>query len=91
MLKKGSSGMDEETQKQFVVTLNPESKGNCIPESFNTDISHQLFNYNITFVNSTQIQKVILHSKKILLRFGMTNSINTHPRLKISYTHNTNV
>ena len=24
----------------------------CIPESFNTNISHQLFDYKITFVNS---------------------------------------
>ena len=24
----------------------------CIPESFNTNISHQLFDYTITFVNS---------------------------------------
>ena len=24
----------------------------CIPESFNTNISHQLFEYTITFVNS---------------------------------------
>ena len=25
---------------------------NCIPENFNTNISHQLFDYTITFVNS---------------------------------------
>ena len=37
-----------------------------IPESFSTNISHQLFDYKITFVNSqheTQIPKVILLSK----------------------------
>ena len=26
----------------------------CTPESFNTNISHQLFDYTITFVNSQQ-------------------------------------
>ena len=39
----------------------------CLPESFNTNISHQLFDYKITFVNSqhesSQIPKVILCSK----------------------------
>ena len=35
---------------------------NFIPESFNTNISHQLFGYTISFVK-TQIQKVILYSK----------------------------
>ena len=40
-------------------------KNICIPESFNTNISHQLFDYTITFVNSQhqQIQKVIWYSK----------------------------
>ena len=28
------------------------NKSLCIPESFNTNISHQLFNYKITFMNS---------------------------------------
>ena len=37
----------------------------CVPESFNTNISHKLFDSKITFVNSipsarTQFQKVIL-------------------------------
>ena len=39
----------------------------CIPESFNSNISKQLFDYTITFVNSqhyrTQIHNVILYSK----------------------------
>ena len=28
------------------------NKNNCIPESFNTNISQQLFDYRLTFVNS---------------------------------------
>ena len=28
------------------------SNGFCIPKGFNTNISHQLFDYTITFVNS---------------------------------------
>ena len=38
----------------------------CILKSFNANISHQLFDYTITFVNHstrTQIQNVILYSK----------------------------
>ena len=38
----------------------------CIPESFNTNISHQVFDYKITFVNSqyeNSNSKVILYSK----------------------------
>ena len=27
----------------------------CIPESFNSSISHQLFDYTITFVNSQHL------------------------------------
>ena len=50
----------------------------CIPESFNSNISHQLFYYTITFVNSFDD------------RFGMTNSINKHERLRLLYKHNTN-
>ena len=41
-----------------------------MPESFNTNISHQLFDYKITSVNSqhytTQLKKVILYSKLVL-------------------------
>ena len=36
----------------------------CIPESFNTNISHQLFKYTITFVN---IQRENTNSKGDLL------------------------
>ena len=49
-------------KKYFLV----KTKIFCIPESFNTNISHQVFDYLITFVNSssrTPIQKVILFSK----------------------------
>ena len=39
----------------------------CLPESFNTNISHQLLDYTISIGNSqhnrTQIQNVILYSK----------------------------
>ena len=38
----------------------------CIPESFNTNIEHQLFDYKITFVNSkheNMISKGNLYSK----------------------------
>ena len=45
--------------------------GICIPESFNANISHQLFDYTIIFVNS-QYQntnaKGDLHSKTVLKR-----------------------
>ena len=58
-------------------------------QSFNTNISHQLFDYKITlWINNTrtQIQKMILYSKPgfrcSFKRF--LNPINTH------YTHNTN-
>ena len=43
----------------------------CIPENYNTNISHQLFDYTLTFLNSkhrTQIQKVILYSKTGFIR-----------------------
>ena len=48
------------TPQQFLSILN---KFFCLPESFNTNISHQLFDYTITFCTRTQIQKVILNSK----------------------------
>ena len=41
----------------------------CIPESFNTNILHQLFDYKITFVihsRRTQIPKLVLYSKPVL-------------------------
>ena len=33
------------------VVMQPVFNKFCIPESFNTNISHQLFDYLITFVN----------------------------------------
>ena len=74
----------------------------CIPEYFNANISHQLFFYKITFENSQQ-KKTNLYSKTglkrlffgvqkyIWLRFGMTNSINNHLRLKIPYPLKTHI
>ena len=47
----------------------------CIPESFNTYISPQLFYYKKTFV--------IPSTKKIRLRFGMPISIDLPLRLEI--------
>ena len=72
-----------------------------ILESFNTNNLHQLFDYEITFVNSRQentnskgdfvlksrVQTLVLKIsgiQKILLKFRMTNSINTHLRFKIT-------
>ena len=37
----------------FKIDLGKSTNDNiCIPESFNTNISHQPFEYNVTFVNS---------------------------------------
>ena len=74
----------------------------CIPESFNTNISHQLFDYTITFVNSQHKKtnskgdfvpkkgSISVIIKNIWLRFGMTNFINKHfnLRFKIPTTQN---
>ena len=53
-----------------------------IPESFITNISHQLFDHTITFVNqSTRAQnkfETFVLNIYCILRFGMTNSINKH-------------
>ena len=41
----------------------------CIPESINTNISHHVFDYKMTFVNSLhdyQIQKVICTQKPVV-------------------------
>ena len=68
-----------------------QSKQCSLYTSFNTNISHQLFNFIITFVNSLKNRfersfKVFWFTRKIRLRFGMTNSINT---VKNSlHTHN---
>ena len=47
-------------------------KSICIPESFNTNILHQRFDYKITYVNS-QLEKtnseVILYSKTDLKKY----------------------
>ena len=37
---------------QIIILMNHNLTPFCIPESFNTNISHQLFDYKITFVNS---------------------------------------
>ena len=48
-------------EKETIYLLNPfyqnkSKKYFCIPESFNTNISRQLFDYTITYM-TTQIQK----------------------------------
>jgi hypothetical protein len=35
----------------------------CIPESFNTNISHQLFDYTITFVNTNSNGDFVLKNQ----------------------------
>ena len=67
----------------------------CIPESFYANISHQFFEHKITFVNSKREKKNqnicyedSWYTKKKILSFGMTYSINKHLRLKIPYTQN---
>ena len=39
----------------------------CIPENFNTNNSHKLFDYKITFVNSQREKRIIVSQKYTLL------------------------
>ena len=53
-----------------------------IPETFNTNISHQPFDYAITFVNSqhyrTQIQKVRKNGFKYTFKYFWFTKINLY-------------
>ena len=66
----------------------------CISESFNTNISHQLFDHKIAFMNS-QYENTNSKSDFVLKKTFKTivlkiSVIKNHLRLKIPYTHNTN-
>ena len=45
------SGVINNSQLDLDRNLSSKQKRFCIPESFNTNISHQLFGYTVTFVN----------------------------------------